>query len=304
MSRMHRFVERTPGRRLYAESRGTGAPLLLLHGFTGSVRAMAPVIQSFERNFEVIAWDLIGHGRSAAPTDPDAYSFAACIADAHAVLDAFGYESAHWIGYGLGARIALAAATSAPDRIASMVLIAPSAGIAEPEERETRRRRDAELAESIAQKGVTHFVDRWMALPPFATQQRLGKSALREARRDRLSHTPHGLAHALRGLGVASQPPLFEQLGDLRTPSLLILGELDAACQAPVRDLAKRLPKATLCEIADAGHAAHLEQPEVFSHVVREFLRTAPRPRARETAPLETEPREGESRVEDSTKAS
>lgn len=299
MSRMHRFVESGPERRLYAESRGTGAPLLLLHGFAGSVRAMAPVVQAFERSFEVIAWDLIGHGRSSAPTDPEAYSFASCVTDAHAVLDAFGYDSAHWIGYALGARIALAAAVSTPDRVASQVLIAPRAGIEDVQEREARQRDDNELAESIIRQGVARFADRWLALPLFATQQRLGKSALREARRDLSSHTPHGLANVLRGLGAATQPQLFDQLGDVRTPSLVVLGELDEGSQVPVRDLAKRMPDATLCEIEDAGHAAHLEQLEVFSHVVREFLRLAPRPEAREMEPLEVDPS-----ARDETKAS
>jgi pimeloyl-ACP methyl ester carboxylesterase len=63
-------------------------------------------------------------------------------------------------------------------------------------------------------------------------------------------------------------------------PVLLVAGALDRKFVALAHDLAGRLPQAEICEIADAGHAAHLEQPEAFVHAVQDFLRrtTAPAP--------------------------
>ncbi len=207
MSRLHRFVSRGPERRLYAESRGTGAPLFLLHDETESARAMMPIVQQFERGFEVISWDMLGHGRSSAPSNRDAYAFEAFIEDALAVLDAFGYESAHWLGHGFGARLTLSAASAHPDRVASQILV-----------------------------------------------------------------------------GAISEP--LGELHSIRVSTLLVVGAKDLAARDAFRAWATQLPKASLYEIEEAGDAVYLDQPEIFSHVVREFLRTAPRANAREAEGL------------------
>jgi pimeloyl-ACP methyl ester carboxylesterase len=47
---------------------------------------------------------------------------------------------------------------------------------------------------------------------------------------------------------------------------------------ALAHDLARRLPQAEVCEIADAGHAVHLEQPAAFLRAARDFMRRAERP--------------------------
>ena len=59
---------------------------------------------------------------------------------------------------------------------------------------------------------------------------------------------------------------------------LLVAGSLDRKFVALAQDLAGRLPRAEICEVADAGHAAHLEQPEAFIRAVREFLRRTAMP--------------------------
>ncbi len=52
------------GRPLHVERRGRGPALVLLHGFTGSGRSLAGVASAFEQEFETLAPDLPGHGRS------------------------------------------------------------------------------------------------------------------------------------------------------------------------------------------------------------------------------------------------
>jgi pimeloyl-ACP methyl ester carboxylesterase len=61
-------------------------------------------------------------------------------------------------------------------------------------------------------------------------------------------------------------------------PVLLVAGSLDRRFVVLARDLARRLPQAEVCEIADAGHAVHLEQPEAFLRAARDFMRRAERP--------------------------
>jgi 2-succinyl-6-hydroxy-2,4-cyclohexadiene-1-carboxylate synthase len=273
---------------MHCERRGQGSALMLLHGFTGSGAAMASLAQAFEQEFVVLSPDLPGHGRSAVPAEVEACGFADCVDDLIGLLESNGQTSACWLGYSMGARLALACAVQRPDVVSSLVLVGARAGIEEPDARAARRRADAVLAARIERDGVEAFVDEWMAQPLFASQQRLGAGFLAAARAARVANDAHGLAASLRGFGPGAQPPLFDELARLDVPTLLVVGALDAAFAATAHDLAMRLPRAEVCEIADAGHAVHLEQPEAFLSAVREFLRRGSGP-ARYPNPIPVE---------------
>jgi 2-succinyl-6-hydroxy-2,4-cyclohexadiene-1-carboxylate synthase len=261
---------------------------MLLHGFTGSGTDMASLAHAFEQEYDVLSPDLPGHGRSAVPAEVAACSFVDCVDDLIGLLEATGQASACWLGYSMGARLALAAAVRRPDRVSSLVLVGARAGIEDPNARAARRRADAVLAARIEKDGVEAFVDEWMAQPLFASQQRLGAGFLAAARTARLANDAHGLAASLRGFGPGAQPPLFDALAHLEVPTLLVVGALDSAFVATAHDLARRLPRAEVCEIADAGHAVHLEQSDAFLSAVMDFMRRAAGP-ARYADPIPVE---------------
>jgi len=263
------------GQPLHVHRRGRGPALMLLHGFTGSGQGMARLAESFEDRFDVLAPDLPGHGRSPVPAN---YSFDAAVSDLLATLAASGHRRACWLGYSMGARLALACAARDPRSAASLVLVGARAGIADPAERRARRQQDEALAARIETAGIEAFVDAWMAQPLFATQRRLGESFHAAARRERLENRPQGLAASLRALGPGAQPPLFDALAGIEAPALLVTGALDEKFVAIAHDLARRLPRAEVCEIADAGHAVHLERPAAFLAAASEFLHRSPAP--------------------------
>jgi 2-succinyl-6-hydroxy-2,4-cyclohexadiene-1-carboxylate synthase len=265
-------------RTLHFERRGEGPALVLLHGFTGSARSMAGVSAALEHEYETLAPDLPGHGRSVGGPGWSGYRFEDCIDALAATLAAAGHERAHWLGYSMGARLALACALRHPQRVASLVLLAARAGIADPVERDARRAADEALAARLEASGIEQFVDEWLAQPLFATLRRLGPGFMANERRARLENDPRALAASLRTLGPAAQPRLFAELSRVEVPVLLVVGALDTRFVAVAHDLARRLPQAEVREIADAGHAAHLEQPVAFVAAVREFLRRATGP--------------------------
>lgn len=264
------------GRPLHFERRGRGPALMILHGYTGSARSMQGVSEGLADEFETILPDLPGHGRSVGGAGAGAYDFEQCVRDLVATLESAGHERAHWLGYSMGARLALGCAVRYPRSVASLTLIGARAGIADEGERESRRRADESLARRLEAHGIEAFVDEWMAMPLFATQHRLGADFVDGQRRARLANDARELAASLRGLGPAAQPSLHGELGRVTAPTLLVAGELDAAFVASGRDLARRLPAAELCEVPDSGHAVHLERPEAFIRATRDFLRRAP----------------------------
>jgi 2-succinyl-6-hydroxy-2,4-cyclohexadiene-1-carboxylate synthase len=273
------------GRALAAERSGRGPALMLLHGYTGTGRSLDGIARAFQHDFDTIAPDLPGHGRSAERAAGHAYDFDACTDDLVATLAATGHESAHWLGYSMGARLALACAVRHPSRVRSLVLLAGRAGIADPGERAARRRDDEALAARIEQLGVEAFVNEWLAQPLFATLQRLGPDFMARERATRLANDARGLSSSLRALGPAAQPPLFNAVPRVTVPVLLVAGALDVRFVAAAHELARSLPRAELCVLPDAGHAAHLEQPKAFQRAVHEFLRRAARPASDNPSP-------------------
>ena len=269
---------RVTARPLEFERRGQGPAVMVLHGFAGSGSSMDDVALALARDFEVIAPDLPGHGRSIGADDGPVHGFDDCLDRLAATLEHAGHARAHWLGYSMGARLALAFALRFPERVASLLLIGGRAGIEDAAERAARRRADESLAGRIESDGIEAFVDEWLAQPLFASQRRLGREFVAAQRRQRLCNDARALAASLRGLGPGAQPPLFDDLARLDVPVLLVAGALDRTFVAHARDLERRLPDAAVCEIADSGHAVHLEQPAAFIGLAREFLGRAGRP--------------------------
>src|SRR5689334_14583758 len=112
----------------YVECRGEGAPLLLLHGFTGSSATWAPHVAAWPAR--TIAVDLPGHGKTDAPADADLYCMEATVADLVALLDRLGVARAHVLGYSMGGRVALHLAAANPERVATLILESASPGLA------------------------------------------------------------------------------------------------------------------------------------------------------------------------------
>lgn len=264
------------GVRLRVVSEGQGDPVLILHGFTGSVESMACVSDLLRQDFRVHRVDLVGHGGSESPRRPDDYSMPHCVAQLYALLDALELSRVCVLGYSMGGRAALSLAVAHPERIQSLVLVGASPGLADPEDRVARRMADEELAERLLRDGLEDFVDRWMANPLFASQIRLGETALARARAERLRGSALGLAGSLRGMGTGSMPPLHDDLPGLDVPVLCVVGEEDAKFRAIAEAMVASLPHGERKVIPGAGHAAHLEQSEAFAQAFSAFASAAP----------------------------
>jgi pimeloyl-ACP methyl ester carboxylesterase len=97
-------------------------------------------------------------------------------------------------------------------------------------------------------------------------------------RADRLRNTPSGLAASLRATGTGTQTPLWERLGDIEVPVLVLTGEHDDKFRALGDRLVSLLPAASCEVIPGAGHSVHLEQPVATADAVARWVRAPGRP--------------------------
>ncbi len=252
----------------------TIVPLLLLHGFTGSSDNWADHIAVFSKQYSVITVDILGHGRSSSPPDPTRYTMPRIATDFIALLDAWQIEQTALLGYSMGGRLALYLACCYPERFSHLVQESSSPGLASEAERAERRQRDEALADWIEANGIEAFVNRWEALPLWASQQQLSEAVRLRLRQQRLQNNPVGLANSLRGMGTGAQPSLWAQLPALTLPTLLIVGALDSKFVAINQQVAEVLGNGRLHIIPQAGHTTHLERPSLFQTAVKSFLTT------------------------------
>jgi 2-succinyl-6-hydroxy-2,4-cyclohexadiene-1-carboxylate synthase len=226
--------------------------LVLVHGFTQTAVSWRPVADRLSQRFEVVTPELPGHGGAAGVR----LDFAAAAA---AALGESG-GPATYVGYSMGGRLCLRLAVDRPDLVHALVLVGASPGVADPAERAERRDADERLAAGIERDGTAAFLRRWLAGPLFAT---LRPSADDLAARG--LNPPAGLAAALRTLGTGVQQPLWDRLGELAMPVLLVAGQSDVKFAELAERMAAAIgPRARVALVAGAGHAAHLERPDEF----------------------------------------
>ena len=103
---------------------GRGDPVVLLHGITGTAASNwggAGIIARLAEEFQVIAVDQRGHGKSGKPHDPASYGERMAL-DVVDLLDHLRLQQAHVVGYSMGGFITMKLIALAPDRLMSAVI--------------------------------------------------------------------------------------------------------------------------------------------------------------------------------------
>ena len=235
--------------------------LVLAHGFTQTARSWSTIeamLAERRPDLDALALDLAGHG-DAAEVRHD-------LPQAADDLVARGGDGTY-VGYSMGGRVALHAALAHPGAVRRLVLIGATAGIDDEEGRAERRRHDQELADRVVRLSIAAFVDEWLDQPLF-----VGLTEETCQRDDRLRNTPAGLASSLRLCGTGTQRPLWDRLGELTCPTLVLVGERDPKFRAIGERLAEGIADARLEVVAGAGHSVHLERPDATVDALLGFL--------------------------------
>jgi 2-succinyl-6-hydroxy-2,4-cyclohexadiene-1-carboxylate synthase len=228
-------------------------PVIFVPGFMQQGDAWSPV------------GELVGQRYPSAYLDFRTHSFEARLGE----LRQAAQPGAVVVGYSMGGRLALHLAVREPDRLAGLVTVGASPGIDDPEERRRRAEDDARLAAWMEQSTIEEVVARWEGLPVFADQP----AELVEAQRHgRLEHDPRLLATLLRSAGQGVLPGIWDELRRIRAPVLALAGERDKRYIAAARRIALLAPRGDTLPVMGAGHAAHLERPDVVASLVLEFL--------------------------------
>lgn len=248
---------------IYFEEFGSGAPVILLHGFALDRRMWDGQVEALAPHDRVVRYDLRGFGRS--PASSHLYRHAD---DLMAVLDHLRIDRASVVGSSMGGGAAINAAIVHPRRVARLIVVDPSPGGFKWSHGQTSAMKT--IQERAGDAGVEAARARWLVLPIFRT---LASHPDVEARFRAIVADYSGWHWVNRDPGLPFAPPACERLHEIQAPLLVIVGERDTADFQEIATLLEaRVPRARKVVPPGVGHLANLEAPEPFNALVRDFL--------------------------------
>lgn len=264
-----RLVETSVGSVGYRR-RGTGPPLLMLHGGWSDGRSWLPQLGSLSTDYDVIAWDAPGCGMSPDPSgDLTLADYADAAADLVAALEV---GPLHLVGHSFGAGLAFEVYNRHRDIVRSLVLSGAYAGwrgSLSPDEVAARLR--GALAE--LERPPSEWVDGHLS-GFFGSS--VSPQTVADVRTMMLDVRPAGARPMLTAFASAD---LRHVLPTITVPTLLIYGAEDVRAPRSIAEtLHTRIPGSQLTFIPDAGHDVNLEKPAEYDAAVRTFLRSLSAP--------------------------
>jgi pimeloyl-ACP methyl ester carboxylesterase len=244
------------GTAIHHEAHGHGAPILLTHGFGATSRMWDEQIEEFTDRYQLILWDLPGHGESPAPgrgASPDSL-----VDNMTAILDAEGAASPVLIGLGAGGTLALRFWRANPERVRALVLIGTMPGLRSGMAREIWNGQVEALAASLERDGLDALEGGCEVDP-------------------RLHGSPPGLAAAARALLIQHDDGALPWLAEIDVPVLIVVGSEDRPNLTAAHFMARTIPNAREVVITRANHAANVHKPDAVNAAIREFLGRLPR---------------------------
>jgi pimeloyl-ACP methyl ester carboxylesterase len=256
------------GGRLPFEVAGSGTGVALLHAGIADMRQWDPQWAELAARHRVVRYDLRGFGR--ADVVDTAFSNRA---DLVAVLDAAGLDRAVLVGCSRAGSIALDTTLEFPDRVSGLVWVC--GGVSGDDGEET----PDEVAAGQREEALSEAKD-WAALAEFDVAiwvDGLGQPAgrapteAREAVR-RMTYDTY-VQEKPYGDTIVLDPPAIGRLGEVRVPTLVMIGELDTPSTRRAADIvASGAPGARRIDLPDVAHLPNLERPDWFTETLLGFL--------------------------------
>jgi pimeloyl-ACP methyl ester carboxylesterase len=246
------------GMRMYYETSGEGAPLIVLHGAYMNIPTMGEIIPLLARTHKVYALEFQGHGRTTDIDRPITYPNLAD--DVAAFMDAVGVKKADVFGYSMGAIAGLQLAIRHPEKVDKLVVASGAY--------------DLEGWQPEFKAFIPQMTVEMVLAMPFAEDFR------------KLAANPDGFPDLAKKLiALEHEPMAWEaEVKALKTPVLIIAGDADVATLehsvamfrllggGVMGDMGKPLPASRLAILPATSHTAVITQPELLHALIEPFL--------------------------------
>lgn len=248
--------------------KGSGKPVILIHGIAASLNDWHYLVPKLTANgFHAYALDLLGHGNSPKPDDPEKYHFESLSIALENWIESLDIQDpAVLIGHSLGGTLSLNFARNNPEKIDRLVLIDPfydRTQLAPILRAANRRPNWIEKAFRFVPPWIFSAVMSWDIKP----MKEYSQPVRMQIAEDYRQASPH-IFHITNTV-----PDLLNDLQGIHTPTLVIWGDQDFTLDPQsFSELVNRLPEAKSHIIRDCGHQPHLAKSDEFNQIVMDFI--------------------------------
>lgn len=255
------------GARIHYRRSGAGFPVVFLHAGVADSRMWEPQAAGLGKHFDVITPDMRGFGESDLP--PESWS---ATADVLALMDALGLRQApHLVGCSIGGGAAIDFTLEHPERVSKLVLVGAGVGGQTFSDEHNYLYAEVEAAEKAKDLVALNQAEMklWLVGPgrkPANVDKRLRDLFLEMNGRSLQSDFESAPMRKL-------DPPAVGRLGEITTPTLVVVGDHDLPDVQETADLlVSKIRGARKAIIHDAAHLSNLEHPDKFNRLVLGFL--------------------------------
>lgn len=242
--------------RIHYEVEGAGAPLVLHHGYSGSLRNWYQngYVAALQDRYQLILVDARGHGQSDAPHDVAAYALGTRVRDVVLILDALGIERTLYCGFSMGGNVGYGVLTSQPERVAGAALLA-----ADPFPYDTTEWN--RIIDILDQGGMEAYAAATLSgdRGPHSAEDRAATLAM----------DPRALIASK--MDTRDWPGVADAFGAVRVPTLLIGGDADAM-HSKIASAAASNASSQMVTLSGIDHLATLRRGDLTLPHVQPFL--------------------------------
>jgi len=246
---------RRNGTGIHYETHGSGSPILLTHGVGATSRMWDEQVEEFTDRYQLILWDLPGHGQSEPPRR--AVTANSLTRDILAILNAVEASRVVLVGLGAGGLMALRFCHEFPDRVRGLVLIGTMPGLRNGPARQIWNGQVEEFAAAVERDGLD-ALEGGAEVDP------------------RLHSCSPSLAAAARAILTQNDDGALPWLDTIDVPTLIIVGSEDKPNLSAAHYMARSIPHAREIVIPRANHAANIHKAAAVNAALRDFLGRLP----------------------------
>ncbi|GAB4406887.1 MAG: alpha/beta hydrolase [Microscillaceae bacterium] len=254
--------------------------LVFIHGLGSYLAAWQPNLDSLQKDFRCLALDLPGYGQSSKQDYP--YSMAFFAQAVRELMEAKSISKAVLVGHSMGGQIALTLALQAPEKVEKIILLAP-AGLETFTEAQAQLMQNftsPEQIEGSSDAKIQENLEKNFFEMPEAAQFMIKDRQSQRYAADFKAYT-RAVSASVKAM---LEGPVFDKLGQIQAPTLLIFGQEDAlipnkffnpqlSTEKVGRMGQEKIPNARLEMIPQAGHFVNFEKATAVNALIRGFLR-------------------------------
>ncbi len=260
-------AERTPAGTSYLAT-GQGHPVVLIHGVGLNKEMWGGQIVGLAPQFQVIAYDMLGHG--ASPRPEPGTGLVGYAEQLRELLEHLKLERATVIGFSMGGLVARAFALHHPQQLEGLVIL-NSVFNRSAEQRAGVIERTRQAAEHGPDANAEAALSRWFS----REYQAANPAQIAAIRQTLASNDPQGYLTTYE-LFATQDMYRTEDLPSIKVPTLVATGELDPGSTPEMaRQLAERIPGAQVVVLDEQRHMMPVESPRLVNQMLLDFLKQA-----------------------------